>query len=484
MTVGNAMIKGSRQELQENLVDRLTGHLILVNGQEDTQSLFFDGRALPLKLIPDYPGLKQILDEQEIIEQVLPMNRGKAMLLNDDGAPASMEEEADESGITLFGVEFEAYQEIFRHNVIAVEGALLKKGEQGILLAEKVRKKIYDQHHIWVIPQGTALIEEHLPPEARAAKDRLQVKDSLVLLGLSGESLESDIRVPVKGIVRLRNMNPIWRNSFIDVESFRLCFGYLTAAHKAVKLNEEQAALLALDDEGDFFAGDNIMEDMGSETVQYDVAAMQQETQRSDRPVDTDEGAYQFVIVKLKPDISVEEGAERLRRILADAQVDLKVLTWRQAAGTVASFAAMTQGVLFVFVLFIFFVAAIVIMNTVSMAAIERASEIGMMRAIGARKGFVSNMFLTEITLLSAIFGGIGMLVGVGVVWELAALQIPTSGHDIICTLAGGETLHPVINPLGFAFGIGQLAVVTLLVALYPIRVARTITPLEAISRD
>jgi len=484
MTVGNAVTKGAKQSLQENLVNRMTGHLILVNAQEETQSLFFTGSAISLKLIPNYPTIKQVLKEQVIVDHVVPMNRGAAMLLNEDGAPLSMEEVDDDSGTTLFGVEFEDYQQMFQHNVTAVEGSLLKNGERGILLSEKQRQKIYEQQHIWVIPQRAPLIEEHLPPEALAAKDRLRVTDNLVLMGLSGESLESDIRVPVKGIVRLNNLNGIWRHSFIDIESFRQCFGYLTAEHTLAALPDEHSTLLTNTDEEELFASDDQVEAMGVEAERYDVAAMQQQTQRSDHPLDTDKGAYQFVVVKLKRGVSQTEGAEQLRQVLAEAQVSVKILTWQQAAAGVTQFAALTQGILVVFVLFIFFVAAIVMMNTLSMAAIERTSEIGMMRAIGARKGFVSKMFLAEITLLSAIFGGFGMISGLCVVWGLVALQIPTSAHDMLITFAGGDTLHPVADMAGFLFGSVQLAVVTLLAALYPIRVARSIPPLEAIARD
>jgi ABC-type antimicrobial peptide transport system permease subunit len=167
---------------------------------------------------------------------------------------------------------------------------------------------------------------------------------------------------------------------------------------------------------------------------------------------------------------------------LADEPV--KVLDWKQASGEVAQLASITQGALFVFVLFIFFVAAIIIMNTLSMAAIERASELGMMRAIGARKGFVSRMFFAETAVLSAFFGGLGIVVGVVIVWVVAALNISTAGTEIVGLLVGGDTLHPVATAGGFISGVIQLAIVTVLAMIYPIRVATQITPLEAISRD
>jgi ABC-type lipoprotein release transport system permease subunit len=207
-------------------------------------------------------------------------------------------------------------------------------------------------------------------------------------------------------------------------------------------------------------------------------------TRRTAHAFDTEKGAYQFTAIKLKPGIPLQRAKEQLECLFANANVPVKVLTWKQSTGSAAQFASLTQGVLQVFVLFIFFVAAIVITNTLSMAALERTAEIGMMRAIGSQKGFIGKMLLMEIMVLAILFGGLGMLLGVGVVWELTALQLPTDSDDMLSLMAGGDVLHPVVDMMGFVYGSGQLAVVTILAALYPMIVARKITPLEAIARD
>lgn len=483
MTIGNALIDGSKRGLEQNAVEQFTGHLTLIAEEEDTQSIFFTEGVVPLKLIPNYAGLKQLLTEQDMVEEFLPMTRGYALILNDDGV-SELGAEAGESAAFLFGIDFHDYQTMYHHNIIAVEGRLLADGERGVLITENEREQIYQQHGFWVTPQGVALNEDALPPEAWAAKDRLPVKDELVFVGLSGENLESDIRLPVRGIVRFKSFNAVWNGSFMDIESFRQCFGFLTAAGSAVELSEEQTALLAEEAETDLFAGDDLVDDMGAETASYDVEAMQQNTQRSDVEVDTEQGAYQFVTVRLTPGISLQEGAKQLERVLADAGAGVKVLTWKEATGAVGQFAGLAQGMLFVFVLFVFFVSAVVIANTLSMSAIERISEIGMMRAIGAGKGLIGRMFFAEIAVLSAIFGGLGILVGLGVVWGVTALQIPATDNQFVTMLVGGDVLRPLTTLTGFLSGIVQVAVVTALSGLYPVKVARTITPLEAISRD
>ena len=135
-------------------------------------------------------------------------------------------------------------------------------------------------------------------------------------------------------------------------------------------------------------------------------------------------------------------------------------------------------------VMFIFFVAIIIIMNTLSMAAIERVAEIGMMRAIGARKRFISQLFFAETLSLSLIFSGLGIAIGVLMVYGLAALNLSVADNEMLPLLFGSDTFHPMVDSIGILVGIAQVIVVTVLAMLYPISIARKITPLEAISRD
>jgi len=134
-------------------------------------------------------------------------------------------------------------------------------------------------------------------------------------------------------------------------------------------------------------------------------------------------------------------------------------------------------------VVLLFFVAIIIIMNTLSMNALERTEEFGMMRAVGARKSFITKMFLAETFSLSFIFGGIGIMVGIIVTWIIRPLQISSGGNEIFELLFGGEVFRPSLGFAGLVTGVVGLAVVTVLAVIYPVVVARKITPLDAINR-
>ncbi len=477
MTVGNAVIEGAKQGLDENMVKRFTGHLLLASADEKKSSVLFTDKALAV--ISDYPAVKQVLEQQDVVADFLPLARGIAMIPNESGAP-------DET--LVLGVNFEDYQQMFQGNVRALEGRLLKNMERGFLLSAADRKKLHKHQKFWVLPEGESLDKSRLPEELAGQAKHMDTRSELVFMGFGADALEADIRLPVKGIIEFQTLDKVWEGiSFMDIESFRQCFGYITAADNAVEIPEERQALLAADNEDDFFGEASMIQEAGPETATYDAGTLQHQTERVevDRvDVDIDNGAYNLVAVKFQDGVKGAEAIERLRTALDVAQAGVKVLTWQQASGEVAQFATMTQYALSVFVLFLFFVAIIVIMNTLSMAALERTAEIGMMRAIGAKKSMISGMFVMETVILSAVFGGIGMAAGILTAWGVGALNISITHNDILSLLFGGDTFRPIVEFAGVLSGVQQLAIVTLLAILYPVFVARRITPLQAISRD
>jgi ABC-type antimicrobial peptide transport system permease subunit len=50
--------------------------------------------------------------------------------------------------------------------------------------------------------------------------------------------------------------------------------------------------------------------------------------------------------------------------------------------------------------------------------------------------------------------------------------------------LFGGDTFHPFLSGADILLAVIQLAIVTLIAVVYPVQVARSITPLDAIARE
>jgi ABC-type lipoprotein release transport system permease subunit len=472
MTAGNATIIGMERGLEENFVKRMTGHIILVSNDEEKTNVLFTPMAKPIKLLKEFDKIKAALQKQDYIEDFLPMTRGGAIVL----------ESSTMYPILVFGVNFKDYQKMFSNNLYATEGKLLENGDHGILINAKGRDNMFKMLGYWTVPEGANVVDASLTAEAKAERETLEVRRETSLMGFGNENA-SDIRLPVKGIYKAQSLNAFWDGiAVIDIESFRECFGYFTARDLIVDLPPAQKKLMDAG-ESDFFGGDDIFSSGDTSLNIANVEKNLKPATTTVKKIDYDTSAYNFFSIKLKPGVSVQDGLNRLNKIIADEKLPAKVLGWRDAVGQIAQFASILSTIIAVFVVLLFFVAAVIIMNTLSMTAMERTEELGMMRAVGARKSFIGKMFLMETFILAFFGGGLGIFLAVIATWIVRPLGITSNNSDLLDLFFGGDTFQPTLGFIGLVQSIGILALVILVSILYPIIVARRITPLDAINR-
>ena len=110
-------------------------------------------------------------------------------------------------------------------------------------------------------------------------------------------------------------------------------------------------------------------------------------------------------------------------------------------------------------------VGAIGVANIMIISVLERRSEIGLRRALGATKGQIRTQFLAEAILLS-LAGGIG-----GVIVGVVATAAYARGH--------GEAL--VIPPDAWAVGLGAAVIIGALAGLLPAIRAARLSPTRAL---
>ena len=307
-------------------------------------------------------------------------------------------------------------------------------------------------------------------------------RSSLALEGF-GEPNSTNKDVPIRGVVRFKSLNSLMNEvTFMDIESYREIFGYYTARDVVETLPAKQKALLAANEDDLFSGGDIYSSGSGSASIAATEALIKTETKVT-HTINYDTAAYNYVSILLKPGQNLNASVARVKQLMKDNDLPVKVLSWKTASGQVAQISDILQAILTVFVVLLFFVAIIIIMNTLSMNALERTEEFGMMRAVGARKGFITRMFLAETFSLSFVFGGAGILIGVIVTWILRPMRIGSGGNEIFELLFGGEVFQPTLGFAGLVLGIVGLGIVTVLAVIYPLVVARKITPLDAINR-
>ncbi|MGI6557560.1 MAG: ABC transporter permease [Limnochordia bacterium] len=131
------------------------------------------------------------------------------------------------------------------------------------------------------------------------------------------------------------------------------------------------------------------------------------------------------------------------------------------------------------------FIAAIAIINTVILAALERMGEIGMMKAMGLQEKEIIYLFVTEsvgIGVLGGLVGillgliGVGLLVRIGIDWSaLMDIDMSSFGIPVLGKMYG--VWNPAAFLMIFSFGI----VVSLLASIVPAYWAAAKDPIEAI---
>ncbi|CQH46473.1 ABC-type transport system permease protein (probable substrate macrolides) [Halobacterium hubeiense] len=115
-------------------------------------------------------------------------------------------------------------------------------------------------------------------------------------------------------------------------------------------------------------------------------------------------------------------------------------------------------------------VASVAILNVMLMSTVERRGEIGVLRAVGIRRGEVLRMILTE----AAFLGTLGGLVGALASLAIGFLMFGALTGDPMGVLAWASARYLVY---GFAFAVGA----SVLSGLYPAWKAANESPVEAL---
>jgi len=113
-------------------------------------------------------------------------------------------------------------------------------------------------------------------------------------------------------------------------------------------------------------------------------------------------------------------------------------------------------------------VGGIVVMNIMLVSVTERTKEIGIRKAVGARRADILTQFLIEAVTVTAIGGALGVLTGFGVAW-------------LIALLIGFPLLFSVWSAI---LGVSMSSVVGVISGLWPAWRAARLDPIEALRAE
>ncbi|HZO91385.1 MAG TPA: ABC transporter permease [Chthonomonadaceae bacterium] len=147
---------------------------------------------------------------------------------------------------------------------------------------------------------------------------------------------------------------------------------------------------------------------------------------------------------------------------------DFGVITQKKGLALVFKLLNMAEALLVLIAAISMFVAGVGIMNIMLVAVTERTHEIGLRKAVGARRVDIFEQFLTEAIVLALVGGGVGLLLS-----------------QAICTLIGRYSpLTPQITAGVVGMALGVCILVGLLFGVTPAVRAARLNPIDALRHE
>lgn len=278
--------------------------------------------------------------------------------------------------------------------------------------------------------------------------------------------------------------------NFVDMVSYRELYGRMSsegqmeleALRKEVSVKQVSSASI----EDDLFGADAQIEARSepvnppenAENKGLNLQFTRASTEKYD-PSELNSGLVINAAVILKNPRLLESTRLALSEQLTQSNFKLKVVDWKQAAGTLGQLVTVIRAVLLIAVGIILIVAMAIINNSIMMTTLERTREIGTLRAIGAQRSFVLRMFFIETLSISVLSTFAGALAAVGLVFFLGVRGI-ASPSDFVSFLFGGPRLYPTTSIWLAVWAPLSVSLLALVFTMYPAFLASRISPAAA----
>ena len=306
----------------------------------------------------------------------------------------------------------------------------------------------------------------------------VKVGDIITLQSFSGGMKIHEVEL--KGIYRFKQGSAtVMQMNLIDIESYRILSRMIVGTTDVIDVSDKEVELLDDDFDFDSIFSDDI--DVVSEDDSFDFDNVLGDLSGREALTKPSTGTWNFILLMLDDINKVDKVKAEIDRWAIDNDIPLEVKTWETSAGRAGDTIKYAKLIITVFILIVSVVTIIIIMNTLIVSIIERTSEIGTMRAIGANKSFIRRMFISETLTISMVFGGIGIILALIFLLIFNRFGISFNGNMLLEMIFAGEKLFPVttfgtiFNAVFISFLIGIIS------SFYPVSVALRIEPIKAI---
>ncbi len=186
---------------------------------------------------------------------------------------------------------------------------------------------------------------------------------------------------------------------------------------------------------------------------------------------------FDRVDLALEDGVSIDAAIPKIKALLGPGfQVEPPSSRGQQFEAT-SSIYALASNLTSVFALFI---GMFIIYNTFAIAVTERRSEIGILRALGATRGQIRTLFLTESAISGLIGTALGILFGIAMARGMAG-YIGGLLSEVYGVAQGASEVSPEPWLLGAAAAMGLAT--SLIAAVLPARSAAGVDPVKALQK-
>ncbi len=450
--VANAVFDSTEQGVQTNYVASFTGDFIIRPKSKIQQSLFGDetpvtGELTVLDTIVPYEKITETLMAMPEVAGCTGQISGAAMVERSDGK--------NRTASFVFGVEGEQYLSLMK-SIHIVRGAPYVHGERGAMLSEQTAKKL----NVDVGNTIQFIVADGLNYSIRAAK--------------------------VTAIFEYEIYNEIFsRFVIVDPITVRSLLG-ITEVYSSDSYDLCDEATNMFSENNDFSDFDDLFADASD----FDGALFTEETEEDDQiqnpTVENTESAlsesttWNYLIVRLKEGQNTKKVMKKVSRLFRKNGWPVQVADWRHAAGSTALYLFWMRKIFNIGIVIVLAAGFIIVNNSLVINILDRTREIGTLRAIGAKKRFISLQCMTENLILTLTSGVLGVLTGRICVHFINKAHIILH-NSFLVQLFGSDAITVHITG-GNVFKLFILVLALALLGwIYPVINALKVSPVDAI---
>lgn len=465
LVIANALLGAAGDAFRDAYTQNVVGDLT-VGAADDNSFTIFGSDAL---LVGEYL-IPPTLVEYDRLRAAAESHRSVRATAGIVSATARVEVERVRETQVLFGVEFGEYSELFS-GLDVVAGAFPRPGQAGIMIQEHRYREIAER-------RGAA------PPIGAP-----------VLITVAYASSFTIREVPLAGVYRYPVTDEVLRRvALVDVDTARALNGYLYAAGTAATVPDDHADFVGADID-DLFATEESFDTADPEdtadAISHDdrLADLEQFFARDHTSADATtapdrmspvEGAWNYLLISLDEPAAVRSVRSALRLAGFSEPEGFLVRDWRESVGGTALLVRYLQVMVNIGVLFVAFGSAVIATNAIMLSVLERTSELGTMRALGASRARVAALITVETVLVVSGAALIGIGAGAAAVGVLNASSV-TLDNPYLLILFGGDALRASVGSVLILQHLLGSIVLGIIATLYPLKKAFSINPARAI---